>query len=306
LQYKEKLVNQQKMAMADAAINQSSAAGATASPKNHNVSAAMLPPNMPQAQVGSNPQVPGAIPGQPGMPMNQLQYQQMIMEQQKRNQQMMMGRMSQQNMQPGMMGMSPRTPQQQPGPMSPAPNSSVPGQPGGRNTPHISSQVLPSPSIVASNTTPGGNMQGGQFVATSGGQDMNNVSDQIKASQMDLEKRIAMTHAPMNAGVTGSAGPPGGGPPKAPVGHMMARAPMMAGYPGMGHPAAMGMMNGMMPGVGGMAGIPAGMMAGMPGGPAIRGVAPQATNAAQFMQQQQQMYNMGMVQVRKWQNNESP
>lgn len=294
------------MAMADAAVSQSSAAGAMSSPKNQIATAAMLPPNMPQAQVGSSPQVPGAIPGQPGLPQNQLQYQQMFMEQQKRNQQMMMGRMPQQNMQPGMMGMSPRTQQQQQqpgGPMSPAPNTSTPsGQAGGRNTPHLSSQVLPSPSIVASNTAPGGNMQGGQFVATAGAQDTNNVSDQIRASQMDLEKRIAMNHAPMNAGVTGSAGPPGR-PPKAPVGHMMARAPMMAGYPGMGHPAGMGMMNGMMPGVGGMAGIPAGMQAGMMAGMPVRGVAPQGTNAAQFMHQQQQMYNMGMVQVKKTRQN---
>jgi hypothetical protein len=277
IQYKEKLVNQQKMAMADAAVGQSSAA--MVSPKNQ--TANMLPPSIQHVPVGSNPMatVPG---GQPVMPPSQLQYQQMMLEQQKRGQ--MMGRMPPQGMQHGMMGMSPRMQQQQ-GPMSPAANAPATG-PNGRTTPHISSQVLPSPSIVASNTAQGGGQPGAQFVASSGNPDMNNVADQIKASQMDLEKRIAMTHASMNAGLTG----PTSGPPKVPVGHMMARAQMMAAYPGMPHPATMGLMNGMMPG------MPAGVMPpGMPANPAIRGAVP----TAQFMQQQQQLYNMGMSQVRK-------
>lgn len=277
IQYKEKLVNQQKMAMADAAVGQSSAA--MVSPKNQ--TANMLPPSIQHVPVGSNPMatVPG---GQPVMPPSQLQYQQMMLEQQKRGQ--MMGRMPPQGMQHGMMGMSPRMQQQQ-APMSPAANAPTTG-PNGRTTPHISSQVLPSPSIVASNTAQGGGQPGTQFVASSGNPDMNNVADQIKASQMDLEKRIAMTHASMNAGLTG----PTSGPPKVPVGHMMARAQMMAAYPGMPHPATMGLMNGMMPG------MPAGVMPpGMPANPAIRGAVP----TAQFMQQQQQLYNMGMSQVRK-------
>jgi hypothetical protein len=283
------------MAMADAAVGggvQNSAA-AMVSPKNQAATVNMLPPAIQHVPVGSN-SVPG---GQQGIPQNQLQYQQMMMEQQRRGQQqqqqhqqqqqqqhqqqsnMMMGRMPQQGMQPAMMGMSPRMQQQQGGALSPATPSTGPN--GGRNTPHMSSQVLPSPSIVASNTAQTGGMQG-QFVASSS-TGTPDVADQIKTSQMDLEKRIAMTHASMNAGLTG----PTSGPPKVPVGQMMARAQMMAGYPGMGHPAAIGLMNGMMPG------MPGGVMPpGMPTNPAIRGAAP----TAQFMQQQQ-LYNMGMNQV---------
>jgi hypothetical protein len=295
MQYKEKLANQQKMAMADAAITQSSS---MVSPKSQPMTANMLPPAIQHVPVGNNPLASAPVPGgQQNMPQNALQYQQMMIEQQKRGQaNMMMGRMPPQPMQSGMMGMSPRM-QQQPGPRSPAaPSPSVVGGPNGsRNTPHMSSQVLPSPSIVASNNAQGGNMQGTQLVNTSGNSDMNNVADQIKASQMDLEKRIAMTHATMNAGLTGSAGSPANSTaPKMPANHMMARAQMMAGYAGMNHPATMGMMNGMMPGMGAMP-------PGIPTNPGLRGAVPPTTTAQlmQQQQQQQQLYHMGMNQVRR-------
>lgn len=298
MQYKEKLANQQKMAMADAAVPQSSS---MMSPKSQPVTANMLPPTIQHVPVGSNPLPSAPVPGgQQNMPQNALQYQQMMIEQQKRGQaNMMMGRMPPQAMQPGMMGMSPRM-QQQPGPRSPAATtpSAAGGPNGSRNTPLMSSQVLPSPSIVASNNAQGGNvMQGNQLVNTSGNSDMNNVADQIKASQMDLEKRIAMTHASMNAGLTGSAGSPANSTtPKMAGNHMMARAQMMAGYGGMNHPANMGMMNGMMPG---MAAMPGGVMPpGIPTNAVLRGAAP-PTTTAQLMQQQQ-LYHMGMNQVCQW------
>jgi hypothetical protein len=261
----------------------------------------MLPPTIQNVPVGTNPLTAAPVPGgQQTMPQNALQYQQMMIEQQKRGQaNMMMGRMPPQAMQPGMMGMSPRM-QQQPGVRSPAtPNPPVVGGPNGsRNTPHMSSQVLPSPSIVASNNAQGGTaMQGNQLVSTGGATDMNNVADQIKASQKDLEKRISMTHGSMNAGLTGSAvSPVNPNGPKVPTNPMMARAQMMAGYGGMNHPATMGMMNGMMPG---MAGMPAGVMPpGMPNNPALRGAVPPTTTAQLMQQQQQQLYHMGVSQVR--------